>query len=77
MVSIVELVGYIVLCGGLSFVAGVFIGSYLEDKHWAGRGDTDVMHRTAVCWAGKFYYVVPESEYNKITLDAMAAKDRK
>jgi len=43
------------------FAAGVAVGSATEAASWRLRGDA--RHRTAVCSGGKFYCVMPESEF--------------
>lgn len=43
-------------------VIGVVIGSALTNRYWISKANSD----TPVCYKSKFYYVVPEPEFNAI-----------
>lgn len=51
---------------------GHVLGKSGEARYW--RGKADPQYRTAMCSAGKFFYVLPESEFVTLTIEANKAK---
>lgn len=62
-----------------ALLAGVFIGHVLgmagEAKLWRGKGGDIPAYRTAMCSAGRFYYVVPEREFVDMSCQALAYRN--
>lgn len=64
---------WVVCIGGFACAFFHWLGSRQADAYWRAKAD-DTYCRTAVCSDGKFYCVLPESEYSELVRLKYAAR---
>lgn len=52
------------LLGPVFFAVGLVLGKWLEAMHWREKGHPD--NPTRMLSGGKFFYVVPEEDYEQL-----------